>query len=94
MAMSLHGTIDPMTAALQIVIGNRREIDILSVHSGDKFERFVISMMSYGYLGDLMKHSETLRWLGRKRYDISGVRTFFKLKSYSGEIRCIARRHL
>ena len=33
-------------------------------------------MVSYGYFGDLMQRSERYRWLGPKRYDISGVRTF------------------
>ena len=35
-----------------------------------------IAMVSYGYFGDLMQRSERYRWLGPKRYDISGVRTF------------------
>lgn len=43
-------------------------------------------MVSYGYFGDLMKHSESLRWLGRQRYDLSGVRTFLAHRSYKGSI--------
>ena len=35
-----------------------------------------LAMVSYGYFGDLMQRSERYRWLGPKRYDISGVRTF------------------
>ena len=52
-------------------------------------ERFVMTMCSYGYFGDLMKHSENLRCLGRYRYDLSGVRTFLRHKSYSGTINYV-----
>ena len=75
-AMSLHGTNDVVTAALHIVLGDQRHVDVTSVCSGGKFERFSLAMVSYGYFGDLMKRSEKYRWLGPKRYDISGVRTF------------------
>ncbi len=33
-----------------------------------------------------MAHSEQLRWLGPRRYDISGALTFLKNKSYEGRI--------
>lgn len=45
-----------------------------------------MAMISYGYFGDLMAHSERLRWLGPKRYDISGALTFLNNKSYKGMI--------
>ena len=48
-----------------------------------------MTMCSYGYFGDLMTHSESLRWLGRYRYDISGVRTFLRHKSYSGTLNYV-----
>lgn len=85
-SMSLHGTTDPGTAALHIVLGHRLDMDVLSVHSNNKLERFVMSMLSYGYLGDLMKHSERLRWLGPHRYEVSGVKTFLSMKSYKGTV--------
>ena len=44
-------------------------------------------MISYGYFGDLMLHSENLRWLGPKRYDVSGVHTFLGNKAYKGVIQ-------
>ena len=59
------------------------------VHTESGFERFVMTMCSYGYFGDLMTHSESLRWLGRYRYDISGVRTFLRHKSYSGTLNYV-----
>lgn len=86
-SMSLHGSIDPVTAALHIVLGDRLDVDVVSIHSKQRLERFVMSMLSYGYLGDLMKHSEGLRWLGRQRYDVSGVKTFLNLQAYEGTVR-------
>jgi len=89
-SMSLHGTTDPVTAALHIVLGDRLDVDVVSIHSKDRLERFVMSMLSYGYLGDLMKHSEGLRWLGKQRYDVSGVKTFLSLQAYEGTIRYLS----
>ena len=45
-----------------------------------------MTMVSYGYFGDLMRHSERLRWLGKYRYDVSGVRTFLAHRSYHGTL--------
>jgi len=45
-----------------------------------------MAMISYGYFGDLMAHSEQLRWLGPRRYDVSGAITFLRNKSYKGVI--------
>jgi ceramide kinase len=33
---------------------------------------FTASLISYGYLGDVIKDSENFRWLGPRRYDYSG----------------------
>ena len=57
-SMCLHGSTDPVTAALHIVLGDRLDVDVVSIHSEEKLERFAMTMLSYGYFGDLMKHSE------------------------------------
>ena len=64
-------------------------MDVSAIHTEIGLERFVMTMCSYGYFGDLMKHSENLRCLGRYRYDLSGVRTFLRHKSYSGTINYV-----
>ena len=56
--MSPHGSNDPVTAALHIVLGDRLGVDVVSIHSKKQLERFAMTMVSYGYFGDLMKHSE------------------------------------
>ena len=85
-ALCLHGTSDPLTAALHIVLGDRRQVDVSAVHTEAGLERFVMTMSSYGYFGDLLRYSEGLRCLGRYRYDLCGVRTFLRHKSYGGTI--------
>ena len=57
-SMCLHGSTDPVTAALHIVLGDRIDVDVVSIHSENRLERFAMTMLSYGYFGDLMKHSE------------------------------------
>ena len=57
-SMCLHGSTDPVTAALHIVLGDRLDVDVVSIHSEERLERFAMTMLSYGYFGDLMKHSE------------------------------------
>ena len=89
-AMCLHGNRDPTTAAVHIALGDRLDVDVSAVHTDTRLERFIMTMASYGYFGDLMKHSESLRYLGRYRYDLSGVRTFLKHKSYSGTINYVS----
>ena len=56
--MCLHGSTDPVTAALHIVLGDRLDVDVVSINSEEKLERFAMTMVSYGYFDDLMKHSE------------------------------------
>jgi len=86
-SMCLHGSTEPVTATLHIVLGDRMMVDVVSIHSQEKLERFAMTMVSYGYFGDLMTHSEEFRWLGRSRYSMSGIRTFLAHRSYKGIIR-------
>ena len=57
-SMCLHGTTDPVTAALHIVLGDSMLVDAVAIHSAQRLERFAMTMVSYGYFGDLMTHSE------------------------------------
>jgi ceramide kinase len=50
-------------------------------------DRFFLAMISYGYFGDLIAHSERLRWLGPRRYDVSGFHTFLGNRAYKGVIQ-------
>merc|ERR1712136_654077 len=52
----------------------------------EKFAFFSLAMVSYGYVGDLLQSSESLRWLGPIRYETAGVKTFINIKRYEGTI--------
>ena len=49
--------------------------------------RYNVAMAAYGFFGDVMQDSEKLRWMGPKRYDLSGFKKFmsnrYKLKTLS-----------
>lgn len=89
-ATSLHGTNDVMTATLHIIIGDHRNVDVSSICDAENgtLLRYA-SMISYGYFGDLLSRSEQYRWLGPRRYDISGIRTFLGNSGYTGHISYI-----
>ena len=71
-AYSLHGTTDVQTAAIHIIFGDTAGLDLSSVHGNDSLLRFYASVLSYGYLGDVIRESEKFRWMGPQRYDYSG----------------------
>ena len=55
-------------------------MDICSVWQTDMFLKYSVSMMGYGYFGDLLKESEKFRWMGPKRYDYAGFKKFFSYR--------------
>ncbi len=58
-AYTLHGTRSITTAAIRIVLGDRNPLDIARVDMLQSHTHtFAVSMISYGYLGDLMKVCE------------------------------------
>ncbi|XP_037837236.1 ceramide kinase isoform X2 [Kryptolebias marmoratus] len=80
------GTNDPITSALHIVVGDSQPMDVCSVHQKDVFLRYSISLLGYGFYGDLQAESERKRWLGPARYDLSGIKTFLCHNLYEGSI--------
>lgn len=84
---SMHGTRDEMTAALHIVVGDRAAVDVLRIDTSDGRHRYAITMAAYGYMGDLMRESEGLRWLGPLRYDLVGARTLLRGKTYRARVK-------
>lgn len=80
------GANDPVTSALHIVVGDSQPIDICSVHHDNTFLRYSISLLGYGFYGDLLTDSERKRWMGPTRYDFSGVKTFLSHHYYEGTV--------
>ncbi|XP_075219153.1 ceramide kinase isoform X4 [Lycorma delicatula] len=70
-AYCIHGTTDIKTAVIHIIIGNSTGLDVSSVHSQTSLLCFYASVISYGYLGDIIRDSDNFRWMGPKRYDFS-----------------------
>lgn len=88
------GTRDPITSALQIVLGERISLDIAQVvrwktttlSMDEPFVRYASSFAGYGFYGDVIRESENLRWIGPKRYDYAGTKVFLKHRSYEAEV--------
>lgn len=85
-AASLHGTDHLETAILHIILGDKRAMDVNSVFSDGQLKRFSITMVSYGYFGDLIQRSEKYRWMGPPRYILSGMQTLLNNRSYKGTL--------
>ena len=71
-SLAHHGTRCPVTATLHIILGDRRNVDVMRVmevskgnehgEMHEKFRLFSLAMVSYGYFGDLLQRSEKLRY--------------------------------
>ncbi|CAL4059508.1 unnamed protein product, partial [Meganyctiphanes norvegica] len=84
-----HGTSDVVTAALHIVMGDSRNVDVAAVHSEGRLQRVATTMCSYGYFGDLLKTSDRWRKLGPSRYLLAGLVQIMKNKTYEGQVRVV-----
>ncbi|XP_008556292.1 ceramide kinase isoform X2 [Microplitis demolitor] len=89
-AYSLHGTTDVQTAVIHIIFGDTTGLDISSVHGDQTLQRLYASVLSYGYLGDVIRDSEKFRWMGPQRYDYSGFKKIIANRGYEGEIELLS----
>ncbi|XP_029318010.1 ceramide kinase [Cottoperca gobio] len=80
------GTNDPVTSALHIIVGDSQPMDVCSVHHNDTFLRYSVSLLGYGFYGDVLTNSERTRFLGPARYDLSGLKTFLSHNYYEGTV--------
>lgn len=90
-AHSLHGTTDVETAVIHVIFGDSTGLDVSTVHNDDNLLRIYASILSYGYLGDVVRDSEKFRWMGPQRYDYSGS---FSLKKIVRMIIIKKKKHL
>lgn len=82
-----HGTSDVTTAALHIIMGDSRSVDVAAVHGQGQLLGVATTMVSYGYFGDLLQSSERWRKLGPSRYIVSGLLQVIRNRSYEGQVR-------
>ncbi|XP_043229781.1 ceramide kinase-like isoform X1 [Amphibalanus amphitrite] len=80
------GTADPVTAALLIVMGVTRWVDVCSLRTAGQLLRYSLSMITYGFFGDVLQDSEKLRWLGPMRYNVAGAGRFWRSRAYRGSV--------
>jgi ceramide kinase len=89
-AYSLNGTRGQETAALHIALGDRTHMDVMRVDTEDGDRRYCCCVAAYGYMGDLMRESERLRWMGPSRYNLAGALQLLKNKSYRVRIQYLS----
>ncbi|KAL4646129.1 ceramide kinase-like [Arapaima gigas] len=80
------GVNDPVTSTLHIIIGDSQPLDVCSVHHTSLFVRYSVSLVGYGFYGDVLAESERYRWMGPLRYDFSGCMVFLSNRSYRGKV--------
>ncbi|XP_038136455.1 ceramide kinase-like isoform X1 [Cyprinodon tularosa] len=86
------GTNDPITSALHIILGDSQPLDVSSVHHNNVFLRYSVSLLGYGFYGDVLSDSERKRWMGLARYDISGAKMFLTHHYYEGTVSYLPAR--
>lgn len=55
-----------------VCAGDSQPMDVCSVHHNNSFLRYSVSLLGYGFYGDVLTDSERKRWMGPARYDLSG----------------------
>ncbi|XP_016147285.1 ceramide kinase-like [Sinocyclocheilus grahami] len=69
---SMEETLMPCALRIGIIpAGDSQPMDVCSVHNEDHFLRYSVSLLGYGFYGDVLTDSEGKRWMGPARYDIS-----------------------
>ncbi|XP_034028243.1 ceramide kinase family protein [Thalassophryne amazonica] len=81
------GVIDPITSALHIVIGDSQPLDVCSIHHASAVVHYSVSLLGYGFYGDVLSESEKHRWMGPLRYDYSGAVVYLSNRSYAGIVQ-------
>ncbi|KAK5637889.1 hypothetical protein RI129_000192 [Pyrocoelia pectoralis] len=82
----LHGTTDTITALLHIIMGVSLGLDLTSVHYENRLLQMCSNVVSYGFLGDIIYHSEKLRWMGPTRYEYVGAKKLLRNGGYKGTV--------
>ncbi|MCJ8741890.1 hypothetical protein PDJAM_G00076090 [Pangasius djambal] len=81
------GVNDPVTSALHIIIGDSQPLDVCSVHHHSTLVRYSVSLVGYGFYGDVLAESERHRWMGPLRYDYAGCLVYLCNRSYQGIVQ-------
>ncbi|KAG2432474.1 hypothetical protein HXX76_008819 [Chlamydomonas incerta] len=81
-AYTLHGARCAATATLHIALGDRLSLDAGRMTAADGTVRHFVCQAGYGFMGDVMRFSERLRFMGPVRYDVTGALQLLRGASY------------
>ncbi|KAG8447754.1 hypothetical protein GDO86_015025 [Hymenochirus boettgeri] len=80
------GINDPVTSALHIIIGDTQPMDVCASYHKGHLMRYSVSLIGYGFFGDVLQESETMRCIGPFRYDLSGFKMVLSNRTYNGTV--------
>ncbi|KAM4018980.1 ceramide kinase-like isoform 2-T2 [Anomaloglossus baeobatrachus] len=80
------GINDPVTSALHIIIGDTQPMDVCASYHDGELMKYSVSLIGYGFFGDVLKESESMRWVGPMRYDLAGIKMVLSNQSYRGTV--------
>ncbi|CAG0882190.1 unnamed protein product [Darwinula stevensoni] len=86
LSQASNGTLDPLSAVIHIILGDRLALDVCAVRKGGLLLQAAVTFMGYGFVGDVLSVSEQLRCLGPTRYLVAGAKVLFTHRSYKGEV--------
>ena len=64
----------------------RTPLDVMRIDMSSGEHRYAVCVASYGYMGDLMRTSERLRFLGPVRYGLAGAWTLLRGAAYEAKV--------
>lgn len=87
---TVQGVIDPVTATLHTVLGNRLRVDMCSLWSDENFIKFNFNS-SYGFTGKVHSFLHRYKWCGKKKLQAAFIKalTYSKFRSYCCEVSYI-----
>lgn len=71
-------TSSPTYLLKKCLAGDSQPLDVCSVHQTSSPLRYSVSLLGYGFYGDVLAESEKHRWMGPLRYDFSGTDCWVK----------------
>ncbi|XP_073456489.1 ceramide kinase-like isoform X2 [Aquarana catesbeiana] len=80
------GINDPVTSALHIIIGDTQPMDVCASYHDGQLMRYSVSLTGYGFFGDVLRESESMRLMGPMRYDLAGIKMVLSNRSYRGTV--------
>ena len=86
-AVNLHFPSDNPTSAIKSSsVICRTPLDVMRIDMSSGEHRYAVCVASYGYMGDLMRTSERLRFLGPVRYGLAGAWTLLRGAAYEAKV--------